>query len=216
MPVGVVRREQVLPCTSLETGSCNVSDSLTSAPPTRRSILSRALRVARLALSAALLTFVGGAVVYKIRYEPLPLDIEAQRVVVEKSRRRLSLVHREGHVLKTYRVALGRSPVGPKTRDGDGKTPEGMYRVDRRNPHGPHHLALYVSYPDAEDRERAERLGVPPGGNIAIHGLPEGFGFLGPLHRLVDWTQGGIAVTDAEIEEIWRAVPDGAPVDIRP
>ena len=92
----------------------------------------------------------------------------------------------------------------------------GHYVVDSRNAVGQYHKALHISYPNAEDRRRAARLGVSPGGAVMIHGLPNGKGFVGPAHRLYDWTLGCIAVTDEEIDEIWGLVPVGTPVEIRP
>src|ERR1700744_918124 len=96
---------------------------------------------------------------------------QADRIVVYKSQRTMELL-RDGKVIKTYRIALGRNPVGPKMRQGDHRTPEGIYRIDSRNAHSLYHLALHVSYPNGEDRERARKLGVAPGGDIMIHGLP--------------------------------------------
>lgn len=121
-----------------------------------------------------------------------------------------------GQVIKTYKIALGSAPVGPKMRQGDHRTPEGIYVIDSRNANSKFHRALHVSYPNAADRERARKLGVPPGGNIFIHGLPNGYGFIGAAHRARDWTDGCIAVTDQEIEEIWKLVGNGTPVEIRP
>lgn len=121
-----------------------------------------------------------------------------------------------GHVLKVYRVALGRGPAGPKERQGDHKTPEGQYLIDRKNAHSRFHLALHVSYPNPADLDRARKAGVDPGGLIEIHGLPPQFAWLGSLQHKVDWTDGCIAVTDAEIDEVWRLVPIGTPVEIRP
>lgn len=121
-----------------------------------------------------------------------------------------------GKVIKTYRIALGPNSVGPKTRQGDHRTPEGTYRIDAKNAHSRYHLALHVSYPDAKDRERARKLGVSPGGDIMIHGLPDQYAFLGPLHTKYDWTDGCIAVSNAEIEEIWKLVPVGTEVQINP
>jgi murein L,D-transpeptidase YafK len=121
-----------------------------------------------------------------------------------------------GRVLKTYKVALGTVPVGPKRIEGDHKTPEGSYVIDAKNPHSLFHLALHISYPSAEDQQRARSLRVRPGGAIMIHGLPKTFAYLGALHRQSDWTDGCIAVTNAEIEEIWTLVPVGAKVEIRP
>jgi murein L,D-transpeptidase YafK len=132
-----------------------------------------------------------------------------------KKDRTLSLLAKS-QVLRTYKVVLGGTPVGPKTRQGDHKTPEGIYLLDRRNPASQFHRALHISYPDAQDRIRAAQQGVSPGGDVFLHGLPNGFGWLGKLHRSKDWTDGCIAVTDEEIEEIWRLVPDGTPIEIRP
>jgi murein L,D-transpeptidase YafK len=146
---------------------------------------------------------------------PAPLSQQADRVVIDKAQRRLTL-YRAGVPLRSYRVALGPQPVGSKTREGDGRTPEGLYAIDRRNPASGYHLALHVSYPNAQDRARAAALGVPPGGDIMIHGMRRGLGWLGPLHRMKDWTRGCIAVTDAEVDEIARAVPDGTVVEIEP
>jgi murein L,D-transpeptidase YafK len=139
----------------------------------------------------------------------------ANRVVIVKSERTLTLL-RQGEVLKTYKVALGGEPRGPKTQRGDNKTPEGLYTIDARNPRSQFHLSLHVSYPNAADRERARKLGVNPGGDIMIHGLPPAFAYLGPLHRQRDWTLGCVAVTDSEIEEIWDMVPVGTVVEIKP
>jgi murein L,D-transpeptidase YafK len=130
------------------------------------------------------------------------------RVVVNKGRREMLLLSGE-NVLRSYRVALGRDPVGHKEREGDGRTPEGRYVIDRRNPKSKYHLALHVSYPNEADVERARAAGVDPGGDIMIHGVKAGVG-----HPEVDWTQGCIAVTDAEMDEIWEMVADGTVVEI--
>lgn len=121
-----------------------------------------------------------------------------------------------GKVIRTYKVALGRGGLAPKEREGDARTPEGHYLIDARNAESHYHRALHVSYPSDADRGHAAQLGVPPGGAIMIHGLPNGMGWLGPAHRLYDWTLGCIAVTDSEIDEIWSLVPVGTPVEIRP
>jgi murein L,D-transpeptidase YafK len=113
-------------------------------------------------------------------------------------------------------VALGRGGLAPKQREGDALTPEGRYVIDAKYDHSKYHKALHVSYPNAADRERANRLHVPPGEAIMIHGLPNGKGWVGARHRLFDWTLGCIAVTNEEIDEIWKLVPVGTPVEIRP
>ena len=141
--------------------------------------------------------------------------LHADRMVVLKKQRTLQLLS-EGKAIKSYKVALGGDPVGPKTRQGDHKTPEGVYILDSRNPHSHFHKAIHISYPNARDRAAARAKGVSPGGDVFVHGLPNGYGWVGASHRVKDWTDGCIAVTNEEIEEIWRAVADGTPIEIRP
>jgi murein L,D-transpeptidase YafK len=140
---------------------------------------------------------------------------EADKIVIVKSAHTMTLLS-GGKALKTYKIALGGVAVGPKRVEGDHKTPEGNYVIDAKNAHSRFHLALHVSYPSAADTETARKLGSRPGGAIMIHGLPPAFAYLGPLHRQTDWTDGCIAVTNAEIEEIWKLVPVGTRVEIRP
>jgi len=135
--------------------------------------------------------------------------------LLKKSDRKLS-IFRDGKSLKTYRVALGGNPIGAKEQEGDRKTPEGVYTIDYRNPNSDYHLALHVSYPSDEDNTRAAQRGVNAGFDIMIHGLPNGHGWIGAFHRWKDWTAGCIALTDEEIEELWRVTPDGTPIEIRP
>jgi murein L,D-transpeptidase YafK len=137
------------------------------------------------------------------------------RIVVEKSGRKL-FIFRDGKRIKTYRVALGRNPVGPKQQEGDMKTPEGTYKIDTRNAQSSFHLALHISYPSDEDNKRAAARGVSAGFDIMIHGIQNGRGWIGAFHRWHDWTAGCIAVTDEEIEELWRVTPDGTTIEIRP
>jgi murein L,D-transpeptidase YafK len=139
----------------------------------------------------------------------------ADRVVVLKKDRTL-ILYSNGTELKRYKVALGGNPVGPKQRQGDSRTPEGTYMLDFRNEHSSFYKSLHISYPNPADRERARRAGVSPGGDIFLHGLPNGYGAIGAAHRLHDWTNGCIAVTNAEIDEIWNLVPNGTPIEIRP
>ena len=145
----------------------------------------------------------------------IPNGVVADRVVVVKSKRQLEL-YANGRLLRMYAVSLGRNPVGAKEREGDKRTPEGLYAIEMHKPSSSFHKALRVSYPSAADRVAAEKRGVAPGGDIMIHGLRNGLGFIGRLHRRVDWTAGCIAVTNPEIDEIYRAVPDGTPIEIRP
>jgi murein L,D-transpeptidase YafK len=164
-------------------------------------------------LAALLAAAVGGpawATPEAARWNPAAVD----RIVVFKHERRLEL-QRDGQTLKSYRVALGFNPTGHKLRQGDGRTPEGTYVIEGRNPNSRFHLSLRVSYPDAIDAARAQAVAASPGGDIMIHGVgrePRGRA----LHPRRDWTEGCIAVSDKEIEEIWASVPDGTPIEIRP
>jgi len=137
------------------------------------------------------------------------------RILIEKNARRLMLIS-QGEVLKSYNMALGGNPIGPKERQGDNKTPEGTYVIDGRNKDSRFHLSLHISYPNERDKNRARELGVSPGGDIMIHGIKNGFSWVGDAHTAVDWTKGCIAVTDEEIEEISKLAPNGTIVEIRP
>ena len=139
----------------------------------------------------------------------------ADKILIEKKERRLTLISK-GKVLKTYKIALGGNPNGPKERQGDNKTPEGTYIIDSRNRGSRYHLSLHISYPNEKDKKRAKELGVSPGGDIMIHGIKNGFSWVGDFHTEVDWTKGCIAVTDEEIEEIDKLAPNGTIVEIRP
>jgi len=140
---------------------------------------------------------------------------QADKILIEKKQRRLVLLSK-GKTLKTYRIALGEAPNGPKVRQGDNKTPEGIYKIDSRNRGSIYHISLHISYPNDMDKRRAREIGVSPGGNIMIHGLKKSFSHIGELHTSRDWTQGCIAVTNQEIEEIDKLVPNGTVVEIRP
>ncbi|MGH1369664.1 MAG: L,D-transpeptidase family protein [Maritimibacter sp.] len=135
------------------------------------------------------------------------------RVLVEKGARRMT-VYREGKAVKTYRIALGFAPIGDKVIEGDGRTPEGVFRVNRRNPQSSFHLSLGINYPQPDDIARARAGGYSPGGDIMIHGQPNGRKLPNPIR--MDWTAGCIAVSNDEIEELWRVVAHGTEVEIRP
>jgi murein L,D-transpeptidase YafK len=162
---------------------------------------------------ALLLIAAATAFIFQQRQNPRPP--KADKILVEKGARRLTLFS-GGRKLKEYHIALGFSPIGTKEREGDGRTPEGIYTIDFHKPDSAFHRALHVSYPSAGDNARAAESGVSPGGDIMIHGLPNGLGTLGAAHRLRDWTAGCIAVTDPEINEIYSSVNDGTPIEILP
>lgn len=139
---------------------------------------------------------------------------QADKILILKSKRHLMLIS-NGQALKAYRISLGKNPVGPKTRRGDNKTPEGTYIIDRRKENSQFFRALHVSYPNSNDLARARQIGADPGGDIMIHGLPNGR-TSSWNKRFTDWTAGCIAVTNQEIREIWHSVADGTVVEIRP
>ena len=140
-----------------------------------------------------------------------PVDL----ILVDKSDRTLSLV-RDGETVRTYAVGLGFEPEGDKARQGDGRTPEGIFHIGRRNDASRFHLSLGLDYPRPEDVARASAGGYSPGGDIFIHGQPNGLD-LGPRARVAgDWTDGCVAVTNANIEEVWAVAPLGTTVEIRP
>jgi murein L,D-transpeptidase YafK len=134
-------------------------------------------------------------------------------VIVEKAARTMMLMS-GGQVARRYAVALGDDPVGHKQREGDERTPEGRYVLDWRNPQSAFHRSIHISYPN--ERDRAAAAGYSPGGDIMIHGQPNGYGWWSWLLQMVDWTDGCIAVTDEEMDEIWDMVENGTPIEIRP
>lgn len=160
-----------------------------------------------LALGALLTLFVSSAT------DAFP-TIQADKVVVMKEERRLVLL-RNGEILKSYKVSIGKNP-GRKGRRGDGRTPEGVYVIDGRNPRSRFYKVLHISYPNDSDVHAARKSGFPPGGEVLIHGLPKGFEDLGASHAVRNWTKGCIAVSNAEMDEIWQLVADGTPVEIIP
>lgn len=144
---------------------------------------------------------------------PPPLAGKIDRILIEKAARRMQLFQ-DGAPVRTYQIALGFTPKGDKVRQGDGKTPEGEFTIDRRNAESAFHLSIGLDYPQPEDRERAAELGYSPGGDIFIHGqpnaLPDGLKIKG------DWTAGCVALTNAEMREVWAVTPIGTKVVIRP
>ena len=143
------------------------------------------------------------------------MNVPVDRIVVEKSKRRMTLL-RQHQEVGIYRVALGRDPVGPKVMQGDNRTPEGLYFVDYKLRNSSYYRALHLTYPNLDDLTRADSLGVSPGNHIMIHGMSKRQLWMGDVQYLFDWTNGCIAVTNSEIEEIWNLVPPWTPVEIKP
>jgi murein L,D-transpeptidase YafK len=168
-----------------------------------------------LLLSVVALAVLGAHVPGPGAAERAPPTLTAEKVLVLKGARRLLLIDR-GKAVRAYPIALGRNPKGHKAREGDGRTPEGVYLLDGRNLQSRFHRSIHISYPNGDDRARARRLGVAAGGDIMIHGLPNGRDAIGAAHARWNWTEGCIAVTNAEMDEIWTAVADGTVIEIRP
>jgi len=143
------------------------------------------------------------------------LVVSPDRVVVYKSERKLVLLS-GGKEIRSYKVALGSEPVGPKTQHGDHRTPEGVYTLDSRKPNSHFYKAFHISYPSPKDIAAARKLGISPGGDIMLHGLPKEYAWVGKAHTLHDWTDGCIAVTNEEMDELWKLVPVGTPIEIKP
>lgn len=139
--------------------------------------------------------------------------VTVDKVVVYKSKRELQLIH-AGEVIRTYSIALGDNSVGHKVQEGDERTPEGSYKLDWRNSNSAYHKSIHISYPNAVDKATAKRLGEPAGGDIMLHGMPKSMSWVGKLHTTVDWTNGCIAVTNDEMDEIWAMVKNGTTIVI--
>jgi murein L,D-transpeptidase YafK len=150
--------------------------------------------------------------VYNFYPEPA-IGKKINKIIVFKSERRMQVFHND-ELLKSYSISLGPQPAGHKQQEGDGRTPEGKYRISAKNDKSKYHRSLAISYPNEKDKAGAKARGASPGGSIMIHGLK--YGFLGKLHRWTDWTQGCIAVTDKEIDEIYEHIDTGTEVEIKP
>ena len=146
---------------------------------------------------------------------PLPAGTKATKILILKSSRKL-LLYRGDALLKTYHVSLGGVPVGAKEHEGDLKTPEGFYTIDYHNDHTSYHHSMHISYPRPDQVMAAKVKGIDPGGAIMIHGIRRGLGWLGAWQRCKDWTFGCVALTNPEVDEVYDAVDDGTPVEIRP
>ncbi|MEE4263108.1 MAG: L,D-transpeptidase family protein [Desulfobacteraceae bacterium] len=142
-------------------------------------------------------------------------ELKADRVLVKKSERILYLLY-DGQIIRKYRISLGLNPIGHKQQRGDKRTPEGAYILKHRNPQSKFYKSILLSYPNEQDRLRAETRGEDPGGDLAIHGLPNRSGEESWDYIERDWTDGCIAVTNDEMEEIWDLVDDGTPIEILP
>jgi len=141
--------------------------------------------------------------------------LKADAVLVKKHEKRLYLMKNKTP-FKIYRVAFGANSKGPKRKEGDERTPEGTYILDYKNSDSDFYKSIHISYPNDQDIKRAEELGISPGGDIMIHGQKNGTKNFSRIHRYVNWTDGCIAVTNAEMDEIWASVDVGTPITIEP
>ena len=150
---------------------------------------------------------------YLMPSSKLPSGTIIDNLVVYKSKRKME-AYSGDRLVKTYVVALGKSPVGHKEYEGDCKTPEGVYKINERNPNSAYHKNLGISYPNEQDVAHARTIGKDPGGHIKIHGLRNDRGYIGKFHRWKDWTAGCIAVTNEEVDELYAAVKKDAVITI--
>lgn len=145
----------------------------------------------------------------------LPSNVKIDHLIVFKSKRQL-LAYADGKLLKTYKISIGLQPNGDKEFQGDNRTPEGTYLINDKNPNSICHKNLGISYPNNDDIKHAKRLGKPAGGDIKIHGLPNGLGFISKFHRWFGFTNGCLMVTNKEVDELYNAVKIGSQIEIKP
>lgn len=167
-------------------------------------------------LSLTFFLILLGITAYYFYPEPkLTEGVKIDKLVVYKSKRQM-LAYSKGELVKTYKISLGRNPIGHKQVQGDRKTPEGLYYINDKNPYSGYHKNLGISYPNKKDRQHAQKLGKSAGGDIKIHGLRNGDGYIGKFQRWTDWTLGCIALTNQEVDELYDAVIIGSPIEIHP
>jgi L,D-peptidoglycan transpeptidase YkuD (ErfK/YbiS/YcfS/YnhG family) len=178
----------------------------------RKNILKQAL-----ATSVAVMLCAGTAQASLPQKRPATFAPTVAHVVIYKAERRLDLVDPRGVTIDSYKVVLGKNPVGDKLHEGDNRTPEGRYTIDTRNPNSSYYLSLRISYPNARDVAEARSKGLSPGGEIFIHGMPNDKGWMWwKYNTMNDWTNGCVALSNKDIRELWERVADGTPITIRP
>jgi murein L,D-transpeptidase YafK len=170
----------------------------------------------RKSLFVVVSAIIAGLVGYYFYPEPeLGPTVTIDSLAVVKHERVMK-AYEKGKLVKSYKIAIGQNAMGDKVYEGDKRTPEGTYHIDGRNPNSGYHKNLGISYPSDRDRAEAKLKGYSPGGDVKIHGLRRGLGFIGKFHRLFNWTAGCIAVTDAEVDELYRSVKPIAVIVIKP
>ncbi|GGH70000.1 murein L,D-transpeptidase YafK [Filimonas zeae] len=173
------------------------------------------MRGRKILLVVFIVVFAVAAIYAWYPYSPMPAGTQIDKLVVQKSQRQL-LAYEKGKLVKTFPISLGRNPIGAKEFEGDKKTPEGTYFISAKNPNSGYHKNLGVSYPNQQNLERAKQLGKPAGGDIKIHALRNYTGFIGRFQRCYDWTLGCIALTNAEIDDLYAHTAVGTPIIILP
>lgn len=166
-------------------------------------------------LSLSLLMLISSTLFSSATFASAMASGKADLVVVTKSEASMAIL-RQGKVLKKYRIAMGDNPVGHKLTEGDQRTPEGRYILDYKKSDSAYYRAIHISYPNDEDRLRADALGISPGGQIMIHGENPNSSLTPEEAQMYNWTDGCIAITNAEMDELWRAIEPGTPIEIWP
>jgi murein L,D-transpeptidase YafK len=173
------------------------------------------MTVKKTILFILILTFIGLSTYYFFPEQKLPAYASIDSILVFKSKRQL-LVYSNGVKLKTYKISLGRNPIGSKQYEGDKRTPEGSYFINDKNPNSGYHKNLGISFPNNKDKQKNKDQKKPLGGNIKIHGLRNGLGFISKFQRWIDWTAGCMALTDEEVDELYNSVKIGTKIEIKP
>lgn len=181
---------------------------------TNRQIMKAGKKIFLFVLLPIVILLVITGIYYFYPIQKIPSNVTIDKLVAVKSQHKL-YAYSKGKLIVTYTIAIGKNPIGAKEYEGDLKTPEGNYTIFDKNPNSAYHKNLGISYPNADDIKRAKELNKPKGGDIKIHGLQNGKGYIGKLHRIKDWTNGCVALTDEEIDEIYNHIPIGTPIEIR-
>jgi len=169
----------------------------------------------RLLIILVLIIATIGLFIFLHSNNPIDKSIKIDKIVIEKSKRKLQ-VYSNDKLIKTYKISLGQNPTGDKEFEGDKKTPEGEYVINDKNPNSGYYKNLGISYPNKQDIENAKKIGKDPGGQIKIHGIKNGLGWIGKIHLLMDWTAGCIALTNEDIDELYNVIKVETPIVIKP
>jgi murein L,D-transpeptidase YafK len=173
------------------------------------------MKIFKIVFAVVIILFLSLTIYYFYPESKLPLNVQIDHLIVFKSKKEL-LAYADGKLVKTYKISIGLQPNGDKEFEGDNKTPEGVYLINDKNPNSICHKNLGISYPNNEDIKHAKELRKPAGGDIKIHGLPNGFGFISKFHRWFGFTNGCVMVTNLEVDELYKAVKIGSEIEMKP